>query len=107
MTNKIVLKKSAVTGKVPLASDLDYGELALNYADGKLYYKSVADAINEISGGSDIPSGGTTNQVLTKVNSTDYNTQWSSLFVGGLTKIEVVSTLPGSPDSTTLYIVTA
>ena len=35
----ITLKKSSVTGKVPLAADLAYGELALNYADGKLYYK--------------------------------------------------------------------
>lgn len=39
MPNKIVLKKSSVTSKIPLTSDLDFGELALNYADGKLYYK--------------------------------------------------------------------
>lgn len=39
MANKIVLKKSSVTNKVPLTTDLDYGELALNYTDGKLYYK--------------------------------------------------------------------
>ena len=37
--SKIVLKKSSVASKVPLATDLDYGELALNYADGKIYYK--------------------------------------------------------------------
>ena len=37
--SKIVLKKSSVSAKVPLASDLAFGELALNYADGKLYYK--------------------------------------------------------------------
>jgi len=39
MSSKIVLKKSSVSNKVPVAGDLDFGELALNYADGKLYYK--------------------------------------------------------------------
>lgn len=29
-----------------------------------------------------------------------------SLFTGGLTRVEVVATLPGSPNATTLYIVT-
>lgn len=39
MSNQITLKKSSVSGKVPLPADLEYGELALNYADGKLYFK--------------------------------------------------------------------
>ena len=29
-----------------------------------------------------------------------------ALFTGGLVKVQVVATLPGSPDATTLYIVT-
>jgi len=41
MTNKIILKKSSLQGKIPLAQDLEFGELALNYADGKLYYKNT------------------------------------------------------------------
>jgi hypothetical protein len=45
MSNKIILKKSSVGAKVPLTTDLEYGELALNYADGKLYFK---DSSNEI-----------------------------------------------------------
>lgn len=44
-TTLIKLKKSAVAGKVPTTGNLDYGELALNYADGKLYYKNSANAI--------------------------------------------------------------
>lgn len=52
MSNKIILKKSSVTSKVPLTSDLDYGELALNYADGVLYYKTASNSIGAISGGS-------------------------------------------------------
>lgn len=45
MSNKVLLKKSSVTSKVPLTSDLDYGELALNYADGKLYFKNSSNVI--------------------------------------------------------------
>ena len=36
---KLQIKKSNETGKVPQPGDLDWGELALNYADGKLFYK--------------------------------------------------------------------
>lgn len=45
----ISIKKSAVPGKVPSVTDLSYGELALNYADGILYYKSSANQIQGIS----------------------------------------------------------
>ena len=46
MANKVLLKKSSTGAKVPLTSDLDYGELAINYADGKLYYKTSGNAID-------------------------------------------------------------
>lgn len=45
MANKVLLKKSAVAGKVPLAGDLSYGELAINYNGGNLYYKDTNDQI--------------------------------------------------------------
>ncbi|MDC0006166.1 hypothetical protein OAE42_05610 [Gammaproteobacteria bacterium] len=45
MTTKIIHKKSSVVARVPSAGDLDYGELALNYADGKLYYKNSSNAV--------------------------------------------------------------
>ena len=48
MSNKIVLKKSSVAAKVPLTTDIDYGELAINYADGKLYYKTSGATIDHI-----------------------------------------------------------
>ena len=47
MANKVLLKKSSVGAKVPLTTDLDYGELALNYADGKLYYKTSGVTIDQ------------------------------------------------------------
>ena len=45
----IQLKKSGVTGNVPVSTDLSYGEVALNYADGKLYYKNAIDDIKFIT----------------------------------------------------------
>ena len=44
MSNTIILKKSAVTGNAPASGDLSLGEIAINYADGHLYYKSGASA---------------------------------------------------------------
>ena len=44
-TNKIIIKKSSVVGKVPLSEDLEYGELAINYADGRIYFKSSNNEI--------------------------------------------------------------
>lgn len=45
MSNKLLLKKSSVASKKPIGTDLDYGELALNYTDGKLYYKTNTNSI--------------------------------------------------------------
>jgi hypothetical protein len=45
MANKLILKKSSVVNRVPATGDLDYGELAINYADGKIYYKNASNAI--------------------------------------------------------------
>jgi len=52
MSNKIILKKSSVGSKVPLTTDLEYGELALNYADGKLYFKDSSNAIQVLGSSS-------------------------------------------------------
>lgn len=50
MANTTVrLKKSGVTGNVP--ASLEFGELALNYADGKLFYKASNGTITFIQSG--------------------------------------------------------
>ena len=49
MSNKITLKKSSVGDKVPLPGDLEYGELALNYADGNLFYKNSLNTVTTIA----------------------------------------------------------
>ena len=45
----IILKNSGDPGKEPVAADLDYGELAINYADGKLYYKDSANIVESFT----------------------------------------------------------
>ena len=47
----IKLKKSSVPGKLPQPGDLDFGELAINYADGQLYYKKSDGTVAQIGGG--------------------------------------------------------
>lgn len=42
---KIILKNSPIPEAFPLADFLDHGEIALNYADHKLYYKSISGEI--------------------------------------------------------------
>ena len=45
MSNKVIFKWYSVVGRVPSPETLDYGEVALNFADGRLYYK---DSNNEV-----------------------------------------------------------
>ena len=61
MASKIKLKKSSVPSKVPVTGDLDYGELAINYADGKLYYKNASNVISTFGDSTN------TTQVVTEV----------------------------------------
>lgn len=39
MSNKLVIKRSSVPGKVPTVDQLDFGEFAVNLADNKVYMK--------------------------------------------------------------------
>lgn len=49
MANTIIIKKSSVPGKVPAAGDLVYGELAINYADAKIYFKRSDNTISSFT----------------------------------------------------------
>lgn len=69
MANKIVLKKSSVAAKVPLTTDLDYGELALNYADEKLYFKNSSNVIKSFN----VNATGATLTIGTGLSGTSYN----------------------------------
>jgi len=70
MANRIILKKTSVPGKVPVTTiedaeaGLAYGELAINYADGKLFYRSAGNVIGQIGGGAGGGGGGGTLRVF-------------------------------------------
>ena len=51
ITNRILLKKSSVVGKIPKADDLEHGELALNFSDGRLYFKNSNDIVDFFENG--------------------------------------------------------
>lgn len=80
MANKIILKKSSVATKVPVAGDLDFGELAINYTDSKLYFKKADGSIDSFvssAGSSTVTSVGgnsgavTDTQLLTSIKNVD------------------------------------
>lgn len=48
MANTIKIKNSGTAANVP--ASLEYGELGLNYADGKLFYKNSSNSIVEFGG---------------------------------------------------------
>lgn len=48
MANTIKIKRSGTAAQTP--TSLDYGELAINYADGKIYYKNASNSIVEFTG---------------------------------------------------------
>jgi hypothetical protein len=45
MANKIILKKTSTASKVPLSTDLEVGEIAVNLADQKLYSKNAGGTV--------------------------------------------------------------
>ena len=72
MAQTLLLKRSAVPGKVPTTSDIPLGSLALNTYDGKLFTKtnqSGTEAVVDLSaGGSGVLNeldGGSASSVFT------------------------------------------
>lgn len=60
MANTVIkLRKSSVPSEIP--SSLEYGELAINYADGKFYYKNSTGQIVSFSGAANVYSFATIN----------------------------------------------
>jgi len=49
MTNTVLIKRSGTANSVPLAGNLQAGELAINYTDGNLFYKNAANVVTVIA----------------------------------------------------------
>ena len=49
MTNTVLIKRSGTANSVPVAGNLSLGELAINYADGNLFYKNSSGSVTVIA----------------------------------------------------------
>lgn len=47
--SKLILKRSDQASVIPSVSDLEFGELALNYNDGRLFYKASDLTIKDLA----------------------------------------------------------
>lgn len=81
MTTIIKLKKKGVPGSDPTPSDLEHGELAINYADGKIYYKNSSNAIAQF-----LDSG----QIVSMIDSAYIDDRINSLYLDSAEAIALV-----------------
>ena len=79
----LIHKKSGITGNTP--SSLANGEMALNYADGKLYYKNSTGKIAYFYGANNGPSFATANANNTLIVASVPNDTLSLVPSGGIT----------------------
>lgn len=89
MSTKVLLKKSSVLGKTPLATDLSYGELALNYADGKLYFKDTNNNVKSFN----------SNVQLSINDLTDVDTTTTAPNIGQVLKWNGNNWVPGNDET--------
>lgn len=81
MTNPIIkFKRSSVPGKIPVSSDLEFGEVAINYQDGIIYYKKPDGTIAAIGGSG---GGGAVGRSITEITATSGQTVFTT--TGGYT----------------------
>ena len=63
MANTIKIKNSGTASAVP--ASLEYGELGLNYADGKIFYKNGSNTIVQFSSGGSVDLDALTDVAVT------------------------------------------
>lgn len=114
MANKIILKRSSTGNSVPSAGDLDYGELALNYQDGNLFFKDAGNTIQTIASLKFVSVTGdvTGNNIQTgNQGSVRYFDADSSNYVAfkapATVSANVTWTLPSADASTSGYVLTS
>lgn len=89
MAQNIKLKRSSVSGKVPTTSQLEAGEIAINTADGKLYFERDDASIQTIV---------TTNAVITGSLNINGPVTASALMTTGKVNINTVDNFGSDPD---------
>lgn len=67
---------------------------------GFYFYNGTSWTTLNGTNGQGLPTGGTTGQVLAKVNATDYNTQWVTPIAGGSGTLELIANKVGGSSET-------
>lgn len=93
--DKVIIKRSGIAGDIPLASQLEFGELALNYADGRLFAKRSNGSVTDLAG---LPNSNTTMYVSTQGD--DRNSGMEP----GEPKRTIRAALNASNPNTTIYV---
>lgn len=100
----IQIKKSGSTGNTP--ADLNYGEIALNYADGKIFYKNWLNSIDYITNQDTFNTVNANSTLLIATSSTDVLTitpgSGISIDANSTTK-SVVITATGNATTASVY----
>lgn len=69
MANTLIPKRSSVAGKVPLAADLQVGELAVNLADRKIFTKDASNNVVQLNNAAGVASFNTRTGAVTLTSS--------------------------------------
>jgi hypothetical protein len=101
---QVILKKSSVSLKVPLVTDLTFGEVALNYLDGRLYYKKAdGGTISYFPDISNVTYIGTTSISLSRTSAVQTLT---GVNIDGTAAIATTATTANALNSANSYTVT-
>lgn len=111
MANKIILKKTSTASKVPLSTDLEVGEIAVNLADQKLYSKNASGTVivvgQGVGGSGDVVGGSSsTDNALARYDGTTGKVIQNSTVTlddnGNLANVNAVTfdTTPSTPPTT-------
>ena len=91
MTNTVLLKRSGTANATPIAGALQYGELALNYADGNLFYKNSSNVVTVIASNQFVSVNG--NVTGGNLNTTGDISATGNISVGNVSATGSVSTV--------------
>jgi hypothetical protein len=87
MTNKVQLKRSTISGRVPTTADIGIGEIAINHADGSMYI--VQTTANTVTGVTQIGASGagtdyTSPTYVSPTETFTVNTNRQALFINDI-----------------------
>ena len=84
-TNWVAPATGGTTSPGGISTQVQYNDAGVFNGDSSLTINKASHsvAVTKITGGGTVPIGGTTNQVLSKIDGTNYNVQWSTPATGG------------------------